>query len=350
MSKDIISIVENSKVTHPIAVAAVNGNSYWTEFLQVIEDYKKALNEEEYNRFLDKSQLDCKISMGQYLQFASEVTIVDYIIRNYSNFINEPRYNGKKNPECSFHYRDRTINIEVKCPDFTQRIKQETAKGVKVYAAERFPNKNDYEQSKKFIESNIKDSYQVQNVDRMDNKLKDYLISAHSKFPTSNSSYFNILVIAVDTIRDMDEWYSYIFGDNGVFTSKTYIKDDYSNVDAVLITNVQHGHMGTNVDLNINCWKLENYVSLLFLDPRKQSVNGLGKYYKDVALNLFGGLTRDFLSFQIKLDEVNDIRNSKISRLVDLNEEKIKVLFDLKNTKDKIIDFQIISEWIKTLK
>ena len=51
MVKDIISIVENSKVTHPIATAASKGTRYWNDFLQVTEDYKKILSEQEYTDF-----------------------------------------------------------------------------------------------------------------------------------------------------------------------------------------------------------------------------------------------------------------------------------------------------------
>lgn len=348
MKKDIISVVKNSKVMHPIATAAVKGNRYWKDFLMVSEDYKKTLSDQDYEMFLDKSQLDCKISMAQYLQFSSEVTVVDYIIRNYSGFKNEPKYNGNKNPECSFEYEDRTINIEVKCPDFSKRIAQENSEGIKLFAAERFPDKNYYIQTKEFIESNIRDRQSLKSIDRLDNKQKDYLISAHQKFPVSNSSNFNVLVIAVDIIQDMDEWYSYLFGENGAFTERTYITDEYSNVDAVLITNVQSGHMADDVNLNINCWQLENYVSLLFLDPRKEKCNGLGEYYEHVALNLFGGLTRNFLYFQFKLDQDNYKRENKIKDF-DLDENQKKVLSHIFYTGDKITNLHIISEWVKTL-
>lgn len=348
MKKDIISVVENSKVTHPIARAATTGNRYWKDFFMVSEDYKKTLSRQDYEMFLEKSRLDCEISMAQYLQFSSEVTVVDYIIRNYSGFKNEPKYNGKKNPECSFEYEGRTINIEVKYPDLFKRIEQENSDGIKLFAAERFLDKNDYIQSKEFIESNIRDGQIIQNIDRLDNKQKDYLISAHKKFPVSNLSNFNILVIAVDIIQDMDEWYSYLFGENGAFTDGAYITDDYSNVDAVLITNVQHGHMADNVDLNINCWQLENYVSLLFLDPRKEKCNGLGEYYEHAALNLFGGLTHDFLSFQFSLDQENNIRENKIKGF-GLDENQKKALSRFFYTGDKITGLHIISEWAKTL-
>lgn len=346
MKKDIISVVKNSKVIHPIVKAATTGNRYWKDFFVVNEDYKKVLNQKDYEGFLNKSQLDCKISMAQYLQFSSEVTVVDYIIRNYSGFNNEPKYNKNKNPECSFTYKGRTVNVEVKCPDLSKRVEQENSEGIKVFAAERFPDKDDYIEAKKVIETNIRDDQSVESIDRLDNKMKDYLISAHQKFPVSSSSNFNILVIAVDIIPDMDEWYSYLFGKNGAFTNRTYITDDYSNVDAVLITNTQHRHMSDDVDLSINCWHLENYLSLLFLNPKKEKCNELGKYYEQEALDLFGGYTRNFLSFQFSLDYKNDIRSNIIIES-DLDKKQKKELFNRFHSEDMIVGFNIISEWLK---
>ena len=142
MKNNIIDIVKNSKVMHPIVVAATKGNRYWNDFLKVNKNYESVLNKQEYNSFLNKSQLNGEITMAQYIQFASEATIIDYIIRNYSGFKNEPKYNDKKNPECSFEYADRTINIEVKCPDLSKRIVQEDSEGIKLFSAERFPNKD----------------------------------------------------------------------------------------------------------------------------------------------------------------------------------------------------------------
>lgn len=349
MTRDIMSIIQESKVTHPIAISASKNGRYWSDFLSLIEDYKNNLNKQEYQKFLDKSQLDQNINMAQYLQFASEITVVEYIMRHYCKFVNEPQYNSKKNPECSFEYDGRTVNIEVKCPDLTKRIDQEKSEKISLFVAERFPDKKTYDASVNLIESTIKDGYGVQKIDRLDNKLKDYLLSAHKKFPKSSELSFNILVIAVDIIQDMDEWYSYIFGDNGVFGDKTYVEEDYSNVDAVMITNLQHGHMGDEVDTAINCWQLENYVSLLFLDPRKENINNLGQYYSNSGIDLFGGLTRNFLRFQYELDETNKQRE-KIIENQQLNENKRIELSRVLYTNDKIVDLQIVSEWVKTLK
>lgn len=245
MKKDIINIVKNSNATHPVAIAAQEGNRYWNDFLVINNDYKKNLSEHEYNNFLDKSQLNHEIKMTQYLSFASETTVVDYIIRNFDDIKYEPEYNDKKNPECSFEYNGRVVNIEVKCPDLFTKMRQESATGIKLFALERLPKKDDLIQIKEVVQSNMKDKQNIQIVNRLDNKLKDYLLSAHQKFPVSSKSYFNILVIALDIIQDMDEWYYYLFGDGGAFTRNTYISEDYSNVDAVMLTNVQHGHIFT---------------------------------------------------------------------------------------------------------
>lgn len=348
MKHNIIDIVENSKVTHPIVVAATKENRYWHDFLKVNENYKRVLNEQEYNGFLNKSQLNRPIKMAQYVQFASEATIINYIIRHYSGFKNEPKYNDKKNPECSFEYVDRIINIEVKCPNLFERIAQENTEGIKLFAGERFPNKDSYLEMIKFIESNNRAGQTAKNIERLDNKLKDYLISAHKKFPISNSQNFNILVVALDIIQDMDEWYSYLFGDNGAFTNKTYITDVYSSVDAVLLTNVQHGHMADDIYLNINCWELENYISLLFLDPRKEKCYGLGEYYEKHALDLFGGMTRNFLCFQYKLDQENVERNKEMEKL-NLNDSQNKAFYQKHYIEDKIIGLKIISNWVESL-
>ena len=77
---------------------------------------------------------------------------------------------------------------------------------------------------------------------RLDNKLKDYIISASNKFPTDSNNYFNILVVSLDIIADLDEWYSYIFGEGGVFTDGSFVSEDYNNVDAILLTTAEAGH------------------------------------------------------------------------------------------------------------
>lgn len=344
MEKNLENILKNSKVMHPLFKSRSVKNRYWKDFLILNKDYQDALSEKEYESFLDKSQLDCKIEIPQYLQFAAEATVVDYIIRNYNDFRYEPRYNNKKNPECSFEYKGRTVNVEVKCPDMTKRIQQENAEGIKLFPAERFPKISDYTNATEIIKENINNKENIQSIDRMDNKLKDFLISAHQKFPVSDATNFNILVIALDTAGDMDEWYSYLFGDTGVLTEKTFISDDYSNVDAVMITNIQNGHMSDDNYPDINCWNLENYISLLFLNPLKAEADGNMKYYTDAALDLFGGLTCKFLAYLDEQDRKNKLREDSLKKS-GLNNNQISALTRMFYQTDKIRGLHIVSEW-----
>lgn len=346
MKKTILEIVENSKGTHPIVLAAREDNRYWRDFLNVNNDYMEKLSEHEYRNFLAKSQLDCEITMDQYLSFSSETTVIDYILRNYEKIKYEPKYNGRKNPECAFEYDGRTVNIEVKCPNLSTKVHQERNTDIRLFASERLPQKDDILRIKDILEARIEGEQNIQIVDRLDNKLKDYLLSAHRKFPASGASYFNILVIALDIISDMDEWYSYLFGNGGAFTNNTYISEEYSNVDAVMLTNVQHGHMPHKVNLGINCWKLENYISLLLLNPIKEKTYGLGEYYAKSALNMFGGITWVFLKFLDKLDQIN--LHADKCYASNLSNEQRKRLAFLSIMDYKITESQIISQWIKS--
>lgn len=343
--EEVCKLIENSKVLHPVAKAAQIDSRYWRDFLDVMRDYKAVLNESQFKSFLEKSQLDQYILLPQYVQFASEACVVDYIIRKYKDgFSYEPKYEGKKNPECSFKYNGRIVNVEVKTPDLMKRIKQENNDGVKIYCAERLPDKADVDKVSTFIGNRLGEK--INRVDRLDNKLKDYLVSANKKFPKTGEEYFNILVIALDIIQDMDEWYSYIFGNTGVFTKASYVEEEYNNVDAILLTNIQHGHMTDDVMTDINCWDLQNYVSLLFLNPQKEHTNGFGEYYFKYTVDIFGFCTRDFLVYQRELDRQSDLYSSYIdSETCSENERSIyrKALY----LNEKLVDMSIISEWCK---
>lgn len=343
LNEDIITLIEDSKVLHLLAKAGQENSRYWQDFLKVIDDFRKILDEKEFEKFLLKSQLNQVITTAQYLQFVTETVVVDYVIRNFKGFRSEPQYGKKKNPECSFEYEGRIVNIEVKCPDYTKRISEEKVGGIKTFAAERFPQKEMYDDAIRIIEQNC--NLNIAKIARMDNKLKDYLVSAHNKFPKCDHDYFNILVICLDIIPDMDEWYSYLFGNEGAFTKHSYISANYENVDAVMLTNIVHGHTGDPKCEKYNCWKMENYISLLFLNPLKEQDQALADYYFNHAIKMFGSNSMDFLEFQCLLDQKNEERDN-YSLGQGILGKQLKQLY---YTEDKIVDLQIISEWCKSI-
>lgn len=345
----INSIIDNHKFKHAIWHGRENNNRYYTDFCELAYDFYVKLSESEFNNFLKKSRLDKNIDLSQYLQFASEVTIVDYIIRNFSNsFKNEPKYNKKKNPECSFSYNGRIINMEIKCPDYKDRKMKENTDGIKIIANDRLPNKETYDKIKKTISNSFPEDNALISYERMDNKLKDFLLSANEKFPESKDKYFNILVIALETIPDMDEWYSYLFAKEGAFTHESFIKNDYSHVDAVMLTNVAYGHQCDKVDLNRNLWHFENYCSLIFMDPRKECDFELTDYCAKYVLELFGGHTRNFLAYLKQLDIDNEKRDNIINNTIP--KEKLNLIKRELYINDRIFNSRIIQNWLEHLK
>ena len=346
MNEDVIALIEDSRVLHLLAKAGQNDSRYWRDFLELITDFRKNLDEKEFKNFLIKSQLNQVITLAQYLQFASETTVVDYVMRKYKGFRSEPQYGKKKNPECSFEYEGRTVNVEVKCPDYSKRKLEEQVEAIKVFAAERFPQKEMLDESIQVIEQNIDGNIMI--ISRMDNKLKDYLISAHDKFPSSGRNYFNILVICLDIISDMDEWYSYVFGNEGVFSEQSYVKENYENVDAIMLTNIVHGHTGDPECDKYNCWNLENYVSLLFLNPMKEKDKDLADYYFKHAITLFGNNSMDFLRYQCELDLKNNEREKWLVSQGIMG-DKLTQIQKMYYSEDKIIGLKIISEWCKSI-
>src|SRR5690606_24620195 len=79
---------------------------------------------------------------------------------------------------------------------------------------------------------------------RMDNKLKDYLLSANEKFSDNSSEEeLNILVVCCPDLLSMQDWFFYMFGVGGLFTNDSYHSPlDYNNVDSVILTNMYHRH------------------------------------------------------------------------------------------------------------
>lgn len=260
----------------------------------------------------------------------------------YNNqFKYEPKYNNGYNPECFFEFGGKIINLEVKCPNMDKRIEKEQRGTVKIYTAERIPDHQKIiNELTNIIEPNLKSNgfSGVEEIHRMDNKLKDFLVSAQAKFPISEDSNFNILAISLDIISDLDEWYSYIFGNNGAFTNQSFIKEEYANVDAILLTTPVCGHIRWSCYDKINVWGLEETVNLLFLNPDRET-SETGRFYFEEGLNLFGSLTKEFLIFQEKLD----IQESKKWNSLQ-NYSWQDRYFDFKNT-----DLKIISEFFEYL-
>lgn len=346
--RDVINKkLEKAEDNNPIKVSYENKLNYYDNFLKMIDAFNNNISEKQMKDLLnDKLRIDGKFDLAHYLQATSEINVLYYILRNYNNeFIYEPQYNGKKNPECSFKYQEKTINIEVKCPNLLDKIESDLRNTLKIQAAERIPNyKETINDIKKIVQPNLKNSdyVGVEEEKRIDNKLKDYVISASEKFPMSDDNNFNILVVSLDIVSDFDEWYSYIFGNTGVFTNSTFVpKEKYENVDAILLSNPMCGHIRYNVLNDTDVWKLEENLNFLFLNPNKEKTE-TGKFYFNYMLDVFGNLTKEFLIFIQELDEKSEKDNEKV-----VNNPLEK---QIKWVDQKIVDLRIITEFVEYYK
>lgn len=336
----IIEIVKNGNKKHPLVKSYYEGTRFYSDFIDMLGTFENKLSESECRGIQGKVENAFNTDDIQiFLQCMCELIVLYYLLRNYSddNFVYEPKYNGGYNPECSFMAGETCVNVEVKTPSYSSRIEQEQGDGIKIFSSERIDcHKEIIQEIKEVIGQNKQVAVNVHEIMRMDNKLKDFLVHSQKKFP-EGKQYFNILVIALDIVGDMDEWYSYIFGQNGAFTEKTYIKEKYSNVDAILLCTPVCGIKGWEKFSNLNVWKLEETICILLLDPRKEKETK-GSFYFECGIDIFGPLSRAFLSYQHKLDETSENLQYINSYGADISYLRFKEL-----------DLRIISSFLKTL-
>lgn len=299
----IEDFIQNNDSIFPLTVAYKNGNRFYSDFIAMIKSFEANLSEKEQKSIYDKivaayTNEDYQV----YLQCNCELIVLYYVLRKYNTcFKYEPTYNGKYNPECSFEHNGVVVNVEVKTPDYNTRIEQENTEKMKIFFPERIPLKKTEKGEKCVIDQFNESSSSAEIIKRMDCKLKDFLEHAQKKFPYGDA-YFNILAIALETTQDADEWYTYILGDTGVFTTSSYLKSNYENVDAILLCTPISGINAWKKYSNVNVWFLENTVNVLILDPRKD-LDTKGKFYYDGAIDLFGDFTRRFVVYLQELDK-----------------------------------------------
>lgn len=339
ISDSIIRIITTGNEGFPLTDAYKANHRYYNDFINMMNYFSENLSERAY-KDIEKKFLTGSMAGGQvYLQTVSELTVLYYILRNYSiQFEYEPKYNGNYNPECSFFLADKIINVEVKCPDMVKRMNIEQHTTLKLVLSERIPDfENVVGDLKKIIEPILPNTQYtgLEVIPRMDNKLKDFLESSQKKFPAGNE-YFNILVITLDILPDVDEWYNYIFDNNGVFTDKSYIESNYNNVDSILLTTPVCGHRNWSNHTAENIWELEQTLSLLLLDPRKEHTDK-GKFYITKGISIFGNHTYDFFKYLQFLDSTGEVSTSDVG-------------FHEKYHHFKLNELSIVSNYINWLK
>lgn len=272
-------------------------SKYTKDFQDVLKLVEENISQKHLKRIISKFSSCESYEPYAYAQEAVELSVIAHVLRNYNDeFKYEPQYNKKKNPECSFKCGDRIINIEVKCPDCTKFYDNTKDKDILIKLPNRFFPKE------KIEELNDINCNNVGIVDLLDNKLKDYVESAHAKFPSDNDKYFNILIIGLPNIDMLNEWLYYITGTCGLFEKDNFIPKEYlSNIHAIMLSDVAENHLHEIDDLKDN-WDILNNVNIVLNNlcrkfSSENDVIKFDKFYNKYVEDMFGKYTKLYNEF-----------------------------------------------------
>ena len=189
---DISPTLEKTSKSHIIHVEKANNGKYYHDLQKVISIFEKGIEHRDFIHIVkDKLQLGkSTFNYKQYIQSASEITIVAYFLELFPNsFKYEPKLNvnSNKNVECQITHRGIKYNIEVKTPEYSTQEEQNDSSSIKINSIGRYDDyKEISEDLKPFFKlrsENLYDGKSAIDSKRMDNNAKDYLIQAQEKFP-----------------------------------------------------------------------------------------------------------------------------------------------------------------------
>ena len=255
--------------------------SYFKTLSDILDSLEPFLSTKQRKSLYKDLQLSGnKFDEAKYLQAACETSIASYLSENYSDgFIYEPKVNPPKDVDCGFTLDGKTYNIEVKCPDYSKKNKIDGTNAFKIGAFGRLVDFEEIVTSMQEVfdpetNSAVEPGKPLITQQHMDNKLKDYLLSAHSKFNDSaGPNELNVLAVCCSDWMDMQKWFFYMYGHQGLFMNDSFHpNDEYKNVDVVILTNLYHRHHEYwNKDKIKDHWDFSKSFNLIFSNPfRKQ--------------------------------------------------------------------------------
>lgn len=267
---------------HYLYQALINDDRYYKNFLAVSKAFSKHLPPKVFANLL-KEKLQIRngaFDRKQFIQFACETTVVSYFANKYSDkFKYELNVNpcNNSNVECQYAYGACTFNIEVKCPCFDAKEKNDNQDALKLFTAGRIPDMEVVRELSELLRiGQINKSDIPKNVivaKNMDNTLKDFLVSAQNKFnPNSSENELNILVVCCANASDMQNWHGYMFGNQGLFRDDSFHSpSEYDLVDIVVLTNLYHRHLNWLEKTYLeNIWNFENAFNLAFVNRKRK--------------------------------------------------------------------------------
>lgn len=255
-------------------------SKYTDDLLRCIDTLDPYLTKKQMTCLLKDLQLvGCGFDEAKYIQAACETCVTASLAESYGeHFKYEAKINPPKNVDCVFSNEGATFNVEIKCPDYSKKNTIDENEYFSLGSFGRLSNFDDTFQmlceifnSPEAQEEGAKPLVQQHH---MDNKLKDYLLSAQGKFnETQNDNELNILLICCSDAMDLQKWFHYMYGVKGLLSNDSFINPLYYNrVDVVVLTNLYHRHHEYWLKSKISeHWCLSESFNLIFSNPYRRA-------------------------------------------------------------------------------
>lgn len=324
---------------HYLVKARKEGLRYFDEFLQAATIMHQLLTPKEFDYWCQEKML-LKLQPFQektFIQYAVETSVVRYFGEKFPvGFKVEAKINPEndKDVDCRFNSDRFTYNVEVKCSDFKSKEKIDVLHGIKFGTIGRIPERQEtidklvaLIQEVPLQTEELKDHHEMKN---MDNNLKDFLELANEKFNANTpANELNILVVGCDDANDIQNWFYYLWADQGLFTPNSFTDSaKYNNVDLGVFTNLyfKHNHF---FDKRVsNSWSLSDTFNLLFPNPLRKS-NKKDAFFH--FIEIFNHYSNELSVYNVPGDAPDYVKNTqRITYFVKrfLEEQKGLYLFE----------------------
>jgi hypothetical protein len=318
--EEIIKLIDSLKGLddHYLIIAKRMNHPYFSQFLEAARVLKTVFSQAEYEDWLKEKMLlkQQKFEEKRFVQNAVETAACRFFAERYPNtFKAEAKVNpsSEKNVDCRFSNVGFDFNVEVKCADFVQKEKVDAKSGYKYSTLGRLSDRG--ADAKKAIslaldEVNAKKGDTIMghhDIRKMDNNLKDFLLLTQGKLnPVSSLNEYNVLLIGCDNAEDFQEWFNYMFAEQGLFTGYSFEPPkNYDLVDAVVMTNLYDKHNRFFEKEENYYWTLEGGLNMLFM-------NQFARLEKKEAFNYFGSIlphhTDEFANYDVPGEAPEEVK------------------------------------------
>lgn len=281
----------------------ISNEQYKQDAVACIEQFKSALNEQEFRDLLDgKFKINQPIfNENQFLQSACEISAASSIYAEFpQSYLYERKQSKNKDVDFSFVTENIRFNVEIKCFNYKE-----------------LPNENPtvtllLPQLNASVYQRIAANNQDLKLERSRLlNIRDFFQSAKDKFIEQENGEYNVLMISCYNIYDYIDVITCIAGDFGISFGKNESfrenndgnldVNDFKIIDAVVVNNLGHLHKSCHREKfspYINPWQYRNSFSLglqLHQNHKFSAEDMIGFVFKK-SFNLYNDLYLSFCS------------------------------------------------------